>query len=132
MAKLQQQAETVHDDSERFQLELDSLVMERQKIITWARKGTITDEDLEYQLTALTLQEMNVKKELANCSHTVELAALKDWEVAAKEYFYDLRAGIQSLNITPESDEEQKEIFDFKQNIIKRLSTRLQLTSAGS
>jgi len=125
IVELRQKAETVLEDKERIQQEMDSLVMERQKIITWARKGTITDEDMEYQLTALTLQEMNLKKELATYGEILQLTALDNWEPIAREYLLDLRAGIESLNNEPESEEEKAEIYQFKRKIIKMLVNRI-------
>jgi hypothetical protein len=125
IAELRQQAETGLGDKERIQQELDSLVMERQKIFTWARKGSITDEDMEYQLTTLTLQEMNIKKELANYGEVLQLIDLDNWEQIALEYFLDLRAGIELLNKNPKSEEEKDEIFQFKRKIIKTLVNRI-------
>lgn len=125
IAELRHQAETVLDDKERIQQELDSLVMQRQKIITWARKGAITDEDMEYQLTALTLQEMTLKHELATFSEIVQLTAFDEWEKVALDHFLDLRTGIESLNSNPQSEEEKDEIFQFKRNIIKTLVNRV-------
>ena len=104
VAEFLQQAETVLEDKERIRRELDALVMERHKAITWARKRVITDEDMEYQLTSLTLQEMTLKRELGAYGQILELMALGDWEEAAREYFLDLQAGIESLNIAPQSD----------------------------
>ena len=127
VAELLRQAETVLDDKERIQRELDVLVMERQKVITWARKRVITDEDMEYQLTALTLQEMTLKRELGAYGQIVELTALGDWEEAAREYFLDLQAGIESLNLSPKSDEERTEIYEFKRDIIKSLVNRVTI-----
>ncbi|MFZ2097002.1 MAG: recombinase family protein [Anaerolineales bacterium] len=123
--ELRHQAETVLEDKERIKQELDSIVMERQKVITWARKGSITDEDMEYQLTALTLQEMNLKKEFATYGEVLQLTAHDDWEKVALEYFLDLRVGIESLNKNPESEEEKDEIFQLKRKIIKTLVNRV-------
>jgi site-specific DNA recombinase len=125
IAELRQQAESVLDDKEKIQQEIDALVMERQRVITWARKGTITDEDMEYQLTALTLQEMNLKKELASYGEVIEFSKLNNWEETVKEYFLDLRAGLASLNNVPENEAEKDEIFQFKRNIIKTLVNRV-------
>jgi site-specific DNA recombinase len=127
VAQLRQQAETIVDDQERIQNTLDALVMERQKIITWARKGSITDEDMEYQLGALTLQEMALKKELAAFSEINDLAALDDWERAAEEFFLDLQVGIEWLNSIPQGEEDKDEIYQFKRDIIKALVNRVRI-----
>ena len=123
--ELIQQADNVLEDKERIQQEIDALVMERQKIITWARKGKITDEDMEYQLTALTLQENNLKRELSTYAEIVQITDLNNWEQVAREYFLDLRVGIESLNKDPQSEEEKDEIYQFKRKIIKTLVNRV-------
>jgi hypothetical protein len=41
------------------------LILERQWVITQTRKGTISENDMEYQLGALGLQELTLKRELA-------------------------------------------------------------------
>lgn len=127
VAELIQHAESVLEDRRRIQGEIDSITLERQKVITWARKGAITDEDMEYQLTALTLQEGNLKRELATCNEIVNLTALKDWEAAAREYFLDLQAGIDSLNIEPETEAEKDEIFKLRRDIVKALVNRVTI-----
>ena len=127
VAQLRQQAETIIEDQERIQNTLDALVMERQKIITWARKGSITDEDMEYQLGALTLQEMALKKELAAYSEISNMAMLDDWERAAEEFFLDLQAGIEWLNSIPQGEEDKDEIYQFKRDIIKALVNRVKI-----
>jgi site-specific DNA recombinase len=123
--EMRQQAESVLDDKEKIQQEIDALIMERQRVITWARKGAITDADMEYQLTTLTLQEMNLKKELASYGEVIEFSKLDNWEETAKEYFLDLCAGLASLNCIPETEEDKDEIFQFKRNIIKTLVNRV-------
>jgi len=52
-AELQDNAGTLDAEQDRIQKELDSLTMERQWIITQARKGAITENDMDYQLGAL-------------------------------------------------------------------------------
>lgn len=125
--ELRKQAETILEDRERVQRELDALAMERQKIITWARKEFITAEDMEYQLTAIALQEMTLKRDLATFGDVIELAALDDWEQTAREYFLDLQAGMESLDFDPVSEEDKQEIYDFKRGIIKVLVNRVTI-----
>ncbi len=79
---------------------------------------------MEYQLTALTLRETALKRDLATCGEIALLTALDDWEQAAREYFLVLRAGIESLDFAPESEEERHEIFEFKKGIVKALVNR--------
>ena len=127
VTELMQRAESTNGDRDRIQKEVDTITLERQRVITWARKGVITDEDMEYQLSALTLQEMNLKRELATYNEIVNMSALKDWEQAAREYFLDLQAGIDSLNHEPETEEEKDEIFKLKRDIVKALINRITI-----
>jgi len=101
--------------------------MERQKVIFWASRRAITDEDMEYQLTALTLQETSLKKELATYGEIARLSVLDDWEQAARGFFLDLHAGIESLGFLPESDQDADEIYQFKRGIIKALVNRVTI-----
>ena len=82
---------------------------------------------MEYQLTALTLQEMPLKRELATYSQVVKLTALNDWELAARGFFLDLQAGLDTLSIAPENDEEKEEVFEIKRGIIKALINRVTI-----
>jgi hypothetical protein len=56
------------------------LATERQSVITQARKGTITEADMECQLGMLTGQEVGLRQDLAELSEIVNLTALGDWE----------------------------------------------------
>ena len=48
-------------DCDRIHNQLETLATERQWIITQARKGTITEADMEYQLGMLTGQEVSLR-----------------------------------------------------------------------
>jgi hypothetical protein len=125
--KLRAQATTILEDQDRIMRDLDALVMERQRVITWARKGSITDEDMEYQLSALTLQEMALKRELATYSEATRLAGLDNWEEAVREYLLDKQAGMETLEVEPEDEEEKKEIFKVKRQLVKALVNRVTI-----
>jgi hypothetical protein len=90
VAELQDNAKTLDDDQDRIQKELDSITLERQWIITQARKGGITESDMDYQLGALTLQELSLKRDYANIEQAVNIHALGDWEARVAEYLADL------------------------------------------
>jgi site-specific DNA recombinase len=126
---LRQQAESILADSERIQNDLDALIMERQWVITQARKGGITQEDMDYQLGALTLQELSLKKELAESGEIIRLGALEGWEDAAREYLADIQAGLEWHNkAAPQSEEERREMFEEKRQIVKTLVKRVDIT----
>ena len=114
VAELQDNAETLDADQDRIQKELDTLTMERQWIITQARKGAITESDMDYQLGALTLQELSLKREYTSIGQAMNIHALGDWESKVKEYLADLQAGLESLNSFPQNDEGRQEIFEIK------------------
>ncbi len=127
VAELQDNAETIDAELDRIQKELDSLTMERQWIITQARKGAITESDMDYQLGALTLQELSLKREFAEIGQAVNISALGDWETRVTEYLADLQAGVDSLNVIPKNDEERLEIFEFKKQAVNTLVKRVTI-----
>jgi site-specific DNA recombinase len=127
IAEIRHKAGTILSDRDGIQRELDALTMERQKVIFWGRKEIITEADMEHQLMELTLMEMNYKRELSKYSEIIDLTALGDWEQAAREYFLDLRVGIESLDFDPASEEEEQEIFEYKKGIIKALVYRVTI-----
>ena len=125
--ELKYQADTVLAESERLQKELDSLTLERQWVITQARKGKITDEDMDYQLGAITLQELNLKREMVAYGEITNLSSLSNWEEKAEEYFLDLQMGLESLNTAPQTEEERCEVFEIKRKIVQTLVDRVLL-----
>ena len=76
---------------------------ERQWVITQARKGNITEDDMQLQLTALQAQESAYQKELEE-KQTLTAArqqaeALNIW---ANQYLSEIHAGIQALDLDVE------------------------------
>lgn len=127
VAELQDNAETLDAEQDRIQNELDTLTMERQWIITQARKGAITESDMDYQLGAIALQELSLKREYADIGQAVNIYALGDWETRVVEYLADLQAGLDSLNVIPQNDEERLEIFEFKKQTVNTLVKRVTI-----
>lgn len=122
---LTQEAETRIADQERLHKELETMALERQWVITQARKGTLTEADMEFQLGALTAQEVSLRQEMAELSEIVHLAALADWEAQAHRYIGGLRSSIEWLNAAPQTDEELREQFEMKRQIVKMLVQRV-------
>jgi hypothetical protein len=85
--------------------------LERQWVITQARKGAISKGDMDYQFGAMTLQELSLKRDLTSIGQTVNIHLLNDWEAKVREFLTDLQTGPESLNVTPQNDEERQEIF---------------------
>jgi hypothetical protein len=101
---------------------LQVLSTERQWLITQARKGTITSADLEYQLSGMSMQEVNLKRELASLGQAINTNMLDNWEAKFEEYMSDLRAGIEELrNAAPQTAEERHEIFLLKRQVVETL-----------
>ena len=95
--QLRASANTLHDDQARIEREIEALATERQWVITQGRKGNITAADMDYQLGALTRQEVSFKRELSSLGQAININALGDWETKINEYLVDLRAGIEEL-----------------------------------
>ena len=82
---------------------------------------------MDYQLGALTLQELSLKREYANIGQAINIYALGDWETRVVEYLADLQAGLDSLNVIPKNDEERQEIFEFKKQTVNTLVKRVTI-----
>jgi hypothetical protein len=119
--ELRQNAGTRAADKERLHRELDGLTMERQWVITQARKGAISEADMELQLAALSSQELSLRQELVELSDVVRLAALEGWEIQARAYIAELREGLEMINAVPQSDEERRQLFEAKRQIVRTL-----------
>jgi site-specific DNA recombinase len=125
--ELQVVADSLDTEQARILDELDKLSLERQWVITQARKGAISDGDMEYQLGTMNLQDLSLKRELASIDQAVNIHLLGDWEAKVREYLYDLQAGLESLNAAPQDDEERQEIFLLKKQIVNILVKRITI-----
>ena len=125
--ELQANAETLESEQERILRELDNLTLERQWVITQARRGGISEEDMDYQLSALTLQELSLKHDLDTVGQAVNIQLLDDWEERVKEYLADLQVGIASLNDDPQNPEDEQEIFELKRQTVTTLVRRVTI-----
>jgi hypothetical protein len=112
----------LHKDEERIKKELQVLATERQWLITQARKGTITSADLKYHLGGMSMQEVNLKRELASLGQAINTNMLDNWEAKFEEYMKDLRTGIDELrNAAPQAAEERHRIFLLKRQVVETL-----------
>lgn len=126
---LRSRAVNLHEERERIEKGLKTAMADRQWVITQARKGAITEADMEQQLGVLTLHEVGLKRELSSLSHAINIEALKDWEAKLSEYLADLQAGIQELkNAAPQDDEERRQVFLLKKQIIDTLVERVTIS----
>jgi hypothetical protein len=124
---LQANADLLGIERKRLEDELDALALERQWVITQARRGAINESDMDYQLGALTFQELGLKRDLSSIEQAVSINSLGDWETEVREYLADLCAGLESLNAEPQSEEERKEIFEIKRQAVTTLVSRITI-----
>lgn len=125
--ELRNNAELLYDDKDRLQEEPDAITSERQWVITQARKGALSDSDMEYQLSAMSLQELSLKRELTSIGNAIDINTLENWDDQVREYFADLQLGLESLNAAPQNDEERQEIFTLKREIVLVLVERVTI-----
>jgi hypothetical protein len=119
---------SLHEDRLRIQNELDAVLTEHQWVITQARKGVFTVSDMEQQLNQLTFQEVTLKRDLSSLGEAININALENWEAAVGEYLADLKAGVEELKkVTPQTSEEQHEVFKLKKRIIDTLVERIEI-----
>lgn len=78
--ELRAKAAGILAEHDRLQRSLDEITTQRQWVITQARVGTITQADMEHQLAALIMQELSVRKDIADSEHVIDVAALGEWE----------------------------------------------------
>jgi len=86
-------------DSERLQREIDSITEERQWVITQARKGRISGDDMDMQLAALHFQMLDLKKKHNDQSAALAIHSqaeeLKNW---TDQYLQDIEKGLKVLD----------------------------------
>ena len=99
-----------------------------QTVITLARERSIMATDMEYQLSALTMQGISLKHELSSLGQAISINALNNWEASVNEYLADLQAGIEELNnAAPQAEEERQEIFRLKKRIVDTLVKQITI-----
>lgn len=104
LATLELEQVNLEAEINALERKLDSLTMERQRVITMARKDLITEADLELQLTGIKFQEMGTHKELDEKRRLAEVKEqsqlLSDW---VARYLSGLRDGIEALDVNPDN-----------------------------
>lgn len=99
IAELEAERGDIEAEAERLQHELDNVAEERQWVITQARKGGITEEDMGVQLAALEYQALDLRKKredkLAAIAVQQQAEYLKEW---ADEYLSGIKRGLRILD----------------------------------
>lgn len=115
IALLQQEMGNIEHEAEQIQRELDRLVDERQWVITTARKGRISEDDMESQLAAIDLQAMELRKKhddkLSAIVVQQQAQGLKEW---ANQYLANLATGLRVLetDIIELSESERDNLYE--------------------
>lgn len=127
--QLRTNAANLHEEKGRIEKELQRINANRQWVITLAREGKFTNNDMEQQLATLTLQEISYRRDLSTLGHTININALDNWEAKFEEYLADLRAGIDDLKkAAPQNEEERHAVFLLKKKVVDTLLERATIS----
>lgn len=127
VADLRTELNAGNTDRERIQKELENLFMNRQWTITQARKGGISEEEMERTLNEYSQLEVRLKNELSSMQKIIDERLLVDWEVKVTHFLGDLQEGIQSLSTDSTNEEDWLESFELKKQIIQLLVERVTI-----
>lgn len=111
---------------EKLENQLNELTFERQKVITWARKKIITDEDLEIQLSVLDQQRAGITADLNQArlltgGHAERLLEL------ANLFTSQVRAGADEITCIPTTEAQAARQFEFRRRIINAIVSRVEI-----
>jgi site-specific DNA recombinase len=124
--ELKAQEADAENTTARLQTALESLTLERQRIITWARKGSISESDMELQLGGVEIEEIALKRELAEKSLLLDKRAQKLIDFLAR-YRSELREGIELLAKEPPSPELAEKQFVLRKATVNAIVTRVEV-----
>ena len=117
------------EERDRIEKELERINADRQWVITSARQGKFTNNDMEQQLATLTLQKISYKRDLSALGQTININALDNWEAKFEEYLADLQAGVEALKGTaPQNEEERYKLFLLKKQVVDTLVQRVTIS----
>jgi len=119
--ELKENALVYSEEKERIEKTLGNLIIDRQWVITQARKGNISEEDMEQQINDMSLLEASLKRDLNTLQETINVQLLENWEDKVKQYLADLQVGIQALNDIQTSPRKQIEVIELRRKIIETL-----------
>lgn len=127
VADLRAELNAGNTDRERIQKELENLFFNRQWTITQARKGSISEEEMERTLNEYSQLEVRLKNELSSMQKVIDKRLLVDWEAKVLQFLGDLQEGIQALSIESTSEEDWLESFELKKQTIQLLVERVTI-----
>ncbi|NUM43761.1 MAG: recombinase family protein [Anaerolineales bacterium] len=131
ISELQAQESNAETDCQYLEQELQNLFLERQKVVTWARKELITEDDLQVQLFSLSQQEKSLKRYLTDARLLVGNRAERLLQVV-KLYREKTIIGYEVVNQNGNTPEQTAAIFEARRRIIEGLVTKVEVMEDGS
>jgi len=111
---------------DRLNNELDKVMDERQWVITKARKGTLNESDMEYQLGVLMGQEKLLKMELADLNLLIGDRSKKLLEFI-EQYRKRLSNGIDWVQTEPKTPKEEEKRYKARRKIVEAIVSRVDV-----
>ncbi len=113
-------------ECDRLEKQLESLEQERQRIITLARKGLITEADLDQQLAVWRIEQDGTEREW-NEKRLLIGNRLERLRELARIYREEVTAGATDINDKPETPAHEQLQFEARRKIVQRLVTRVDV-----
>lgn len=113
---------------ERMQKQLDDLTIERQRVILWARKGSISEDDMTLQLGGLEMESNLIQRQMQEASLLIGNRA-KQLIAFANRYRARLASGAAFLNQEPSTPEQVEEQFKLRREIVDAIVKRVEITA---
>jgi hypothetical protein len=126
---LRSQIDDLLADKSRLEQGLGEIAQQRQWVIRQARKGSITEQDMDEQLAELSAQEVILRGDLVAKENGIELVDLDDWEEQVDMTMDALRQQIKLLATEPQTAEDRRKQFDLKRQIVQLLVDRVLITN---
>jgi DNA invertase Pin-like site-specific DNA recombinase len=111
---------------ESIEHRLGELTIERQKVIVWARKEIISEDDLKVQLTTLDAEERDLNTELNNYRLLIGNRAQRLIELA-QLFREQVRVGWEAINALPADEEQAMLQFEFRKKLVHEIITRVDV-----
>ena len=126
IAELQEEEIDAQSECEKLESVLDNIIMERQKVITYARKDMISEDDLATQLLALEFEENAIRRDLESKKlligdHAESLMRL------ANAFREQVKAGIEGINSEPDTPEKEKQQLEFRKKIVHSIVKKVEV-----
>ena len=119
--ELRQTALAYNTEKERIEKTLSNLIMDRQWVITQARKGITSEEEMESKLKQMSVLEVSLKSQLISMQETIDERLLRNWEQYVRQYLADIQEGINALTVIPDEPQAQIKALELKRKTIETL-----------